>query len=144
MPAESDRAAAIRRYHFTEANDLLAMLGERLGGGIRFAAIEYGHHADPAIKGAQHFMLGDLSGGGEPFERWQNRHALELNTDPKPGRQHARDILDKAAAGNVRECLHRFAVADCGETGAHIKPRRRQKRFAEILPRRERSRVIPT
>src|SRR5690348_8866669 len=144
MSREANRAATLRRHDFTEANDFFAMLGESFDSGIRLPPIEYGHHADPAIEGAQHFMLGDLSGGGQPFEYRQNRHALERYANPEPGRQHTRDIFGKAAAGNMRERLHRFSVADCSETGAHIKPRWRQKRVAEILPRRERSGAIPT
>ena len=86
MSAKSDRTAAIRRHNFTEANDLLAMLGERFDGSTGLAPIEHGDHADPAIKGAQHFKFGDLSGGSEPFEHRQNRDMLKRHANAKPGR----------------------------------------------------------
>lgn len=86
MSRETDRAAAFCRHDFAEVNDFLAVLGERFDSGIRSATIEYGHHADPAIKRAQHFLFGDPSGGGEPFEHRQNRHALKRYANPKPGR----------------------------------------------------------
>ena len=41
MSAKTNRAAAFCRHSFTEANDLLAMLGERFDSSIRFAAIEH-------------------------------------------------------------------------------------------------------
>src|SRR5437764_13245931 len=103
MSRETDRPAGFRRRNFPEANHFVALLSERFESGIGLAAIEHGNHTDAAVERAQHFLLGDLSGGGEPFEYRQNRHALERNANAKPGRQHTRDILDKAAAGNMRE-----------------------------------------
>src|SRR5689334_22693452 len=144
MSRETDRLAAVRRRNFAEANHFVAMLRERFESGVRLAAIEHGNHADAAVERAQHFLLGNLAGGGEPFEYRQNRHALERNPNAKPGWQHTRDVFDKAAAGNMRERLDRFALPDCGEAGSHIKPCRRQKRLAEILLAREWRGMIPS
>ena len=101
-------------------------------------------HADAAIEGAQHFR----------HRRCRRSAASHLNTgstgtlpevDPRAGvlRQHARNVVGKSAAGDVRQRLDRAGLADRGEAGFDIDARRREHRLAERAARIERRGRVP-
>ena len=54
---------------------------------------------------------------------------------PRPFGQHARDVVGKSAAGDMRETFHRLGLADRGEARLHVNAGRREDGFAERFAR---------
>ena len=91
--------------------------------------VDHGDHADAAVERAQHFRLGDAAGLRQPVEHRQHRDAREVDARAEALRQHARDVVGEAAAGDVRQRLDAPGLADRGEAGFHIDARRRRARL---------------
>ena len=68
-------------------------------------ALDDQHHADAAIEGAQHLHLGDGAEEGEPGEDRRNPDAGKVDAGGEPLGQDPRDVVDEAAAGDVRHRL---------------------------------------
>ena len=60
-------------------------------------------HADPHVEGAQHLVVGDVAAAREQAEDGRHLPAAEADAELEPGvgRQHARRVVDQAAAGDV-------------------------------------------
>ena len=63
-------------------------------------------HADAAIEYAVHLRVGDAAGALQPIEHRVARHARRSST-AQARREHTRNVLDQAAAGDVRHAVHR-------------------------------------
>ena len=94
------------------------------------------HHrdqADAAIEGAQHFALARCrpSCASQP-NTGARRPAIQIHFRVQPFGQGARQIFGDAAAGDMGQALD-AAGLDRFQRAFHIKPRRRQQRFAQFL-----------
>src|SRR5215470_7053428 len=115
-PGKADvRHPGFQRNHVAKPRHALAGVGPRLDRRLGARRIEYDHHADPAVEGAQHLRLCDAAGGSEPAEHRQRVDAPEIKLDAKSIWNDARDVVGKAAAGDVCERLHGATRADRSE-----------------------------
>src|ERR1700722_6157334 len=109
--------------HLAEQRDALAGLGENVGDlfdGVRF---HDRNHADAAIEGAQQFEFGDAPLLCQPFEDRQHRKPRKVDPDAEMLGQHARNIIGKAAAGDMHKTLdRRVGLADRAQARPHIEP----------------------
>ena len=113
--AKADTVGACGRDHLAEPHDRLSGAGELFDRGVCAAALKHGDHADATVEGAQHFMCGDVARRRQPLEHRQHRHAVQIQGDGNTFRQHAGNVVDEAAAGDVGERLDRLGAADRGE-----------------------------
>src|ERR1700688_3004429 len=90
----------------------LAAIGEHLGDLLNGIWLDDGDHADAAVEGAQQFEFGDAPLLRQPFEHRQHRQPRQVDADAEMLRQHARDIVGEAAAGDVGQALDRAGLAD--------------------------------
>src|SRR6516162_1483732 len=88
---------------FAQSDDGFAVAGKLLDSRFDEIPIEYDDHADAAVESAQHLLLADAACRGKPFEHGQHRHTSEVDADCGFSRQHARNVFNKAAAGDVSE-----------------------------------------
>src|ERR1700722_18943598 len=134
-----DHAVAVFRLDdLTEQRDSLAGLGEHLAHRFDRVRFDDRDHADAAIKRSQQFEFGDAALRRQPFEHRQHRQPRQIDADAEMLWQHARDVVGKAAAGDMGEPLDRIGLADRAQAGANVKFCRRQQRAAERHDRRER------
>src|SRR6185295_2598537 len=101
---------AQQRCGFAGAPDHVHHLVDRAGFGDD-------DHADAAVEGAQQFQFCDAALFGQPFEYRQHRQARQIDAYAEMPRQHARDVVGKTAAGDVRQPLDRAGFADRTEAG---------------------------
>src|SRR6266536_2566423 len=103
---------AFRVDDFAEQRHRLAARREDLAHRIDRVCLHDGDHADAAIEGAQQLELGDAALLGQPFEHRQHRQPRQVDADAEMLRQHPRNVVGKAAAGDMGEPLHRAGLAD--------------------------------
>ena len=70
---------------------------------------------------------------GQPLEHRQHRNAREVDARAQILRQHARDVVGKSAAGDVRQRLDRLGLADRGEAGFDIDAGRRRAPLRRVF-----------
>ena len=70
------------------------------------------HHADAAIEGPVHLLVGDTTGLLQPIEHRVARPRLALQEHGAALGQYARDIVGQTTARDVGEAVHRQR---CGE-----------------------------
>src|SRR3984957_4656178 len=100
------------RDHLAQQRDTLAAFGEHVADRFDRVGLHDGDHADAAVEGAQQFEFGDAALLRQPFEHRQHRQPRQVDADAEMLRQHARDIVGEAAAGDVGKPLYRAALAD--------------------------------
>src|ERR1051326_3785366 len=65
----SDARLVLRRArHFTDRRHLLTFTPKHLHDGVCLARLDHRDHADAAVEGSQHLVLGDIAHLGEPLE----------------------------------------------------------------------------
>ena len=89
------------------------------------------HHAETAVEGAQHFRFADAAGLGEPGEDRRRREGGEIELDRQVVRQHARQVVGKAAAGDMGERQHAVGRLQRREQRLDVEPRRLEQRGGE-------------
>ena len=122
----------------------LAGLAERAGNGIGLARSDDHNHADAAIEGAQHLGLGDAAGARQPAEHRRRRYGVEIEIRAEPFRQNARNVVRKAAAGDVGERLDGAGGAQRRQHRLDVDARRLEQRLAEAARGCKGRRVVPT
>src|SRR4051812_10752610 len=95
-----------------QQHSAFAGLGEHIHDLIEGVGLDDRDHADAAVEGAQQFKLGNAALLGEPFEHRQHRHPRKVDAGAEMLWQHARDVVGKAAAGDVSQPLDRPGLAD--------------------------------
>src|SRR4051812_2796427 len=100
-----------RRDDFAEQNHAFAGLGENLHDLLHRVGFDDGDHADAAVERAQQFKFGDAALLGEPLEHRKHRQPREIDADPEMLWQHARDVIGKTAAGDMRQPLDRAGLS---------------------------------
>ncbi|MGY3421809.1 hypothetical protein ACVWZW_002284 [Bradyrhizobium sp. F1.13.4] len=131
MAVIDDAMLALGRDHGTELGHGLTGIGEDLHDLVDLVRFDDRDHADPAIEGPQHFEFGDAGLRGQPFEHRQHWQTRQIDTHTEMLRQHARNVVGEAAAGDMGKPLHRAGLADRAQAGFDVEPRRRQQRAAE-------------
>src|SRR3569833_3723642 len=121
-----DTLLAASADYAADGADRLAGLGEGLAHRRRILRRDDDDHADAAVEGAQHFLRRDVADLGQPAEHRRRVGLGQVYARAETLRQHARNVVGEAAAGDVGEALDRAGFADRGEAGFHIDAGRRQ------------------
>src|SRR5439155_10594986 len=70
-----------------------------------------GDVADPEVEHAAQLLLGDVA--SEPVEDRGSLPGVPVDAGPEALRQDARQVAEDAPTGDVRECVHVSAFAEC-------------------------------
>ena len=100
-------------------------------------------HAEAAVERAQHFRFADAAGRGEPGEDRRRREGGKVELDRQRFGQHARQIVGKAAAGDMGERQHAVGRLQRRQQRLDVEPGRLEQRGGERALRRERRRRVP-
>ena len=92
------------------------------------------HHADTAVEGARHLGPIELAVFLKPREYGRRDPGFFFHNGRHGIRQHARNILGQAAAGDVRHALHQSRMRrHQGEQGLHVDARGCQQIECQLL-----------
>ena len=86
------------------------------------------HHADAAVEGAQHLLGPQPAGLVQPEEHRRRAPAARVDPRHHAVRQHARQVVDQAAAGDVGQRLDDVVWPRRLEQAADVDPGRHQQR----------------
>ncbi|CDN45272.1 hypothetical protein BN871_GZ_00050 [Paenibacillus sp. P22] len=128
--AERDDAAALRDR--ADAECLLAQLIRRGNGRLRLIGRHDNDEADAHIERREHIAMRDGAFLLHERENRLDRPAAVLYLHVHAFRQHARDVLDEAAAGNMGHALHLDAL-DQLQRGLDVDLRRLDQDVAQLL-----------
>ena len=98
-------------------------------------------HADAAVEGARQFARLDRAAGLEEGEQAGQGPGVGIDDGVAAVGQHARDILEQSAAGDVRQRADP-AFADQRQQALHIDSRRLEQQVAEQLVLVEQGRAV--
>src|SRR4051794_4814165 len=121
--ARSDAADLVHRF---------ALAAQGVGHGPRLAGGDHHDHADAVVERAVHLVVVDRRHLLQPREQFAARPAALLQVGGQAVRQHARDVLQQAAAGDVGQRLDAGVPGQRGQHRLHVKARR----FHDRLPHR--------
>ena len=93
---------------------------------------DHDDHADAAVEHAMHLGVGDVAVRAAASRRSAVAASASASMRAcNPGGQHPRDVLEQAAAGDVRHALDRHRRACSAQHRLHVDARRREQRVAE-------------
>ena len=105
-PYSSNDDAACPRAHFADVERFLAGGAQYADGPVRIAGRHVHGHADAAVEHAVHLRIGDLAFALQPVEHHFAAPGTALQYHFQTVRQHARNVIDKSAAGDMRQPVH--------------------------------------
>src|ERR1700689_729839 len=114
-PAKPDPGIATLFDYFAELHDGFPIGCKEIGRRARGSRLQHRNHTNAAVKGAQHFLLADVAGMRKPLEYRGHGHARQIQLDRKSGWQHARNIFDETASGNMGQRLYSFCPSYRGK-----------------------------
>nr|GFA99101.1 hypothetical protein [Tanacetum cinerariifolium] len=91
------------------------------------------NHANAAVQNAVHFVLVDVALFLQPVENRRTGPAGHVDDGLRAFRQHARDVVQQATAGDVRHGLHRAGVFDQLEQLLDVNAGRRHQQVGQRL-----------
>ena len=97
----------------------------------------------PQLKVRSISACADAADLGEPAEYSRRREGGEVEFDAEVVGQHARQIVGKAAAGDMGERANARRGLQRGEQRLHVEPGRGQQRLGQRASRQERRRRLP-
>ena len=113
---------------FADLVDTFSRVRKRFANALGFVRIDHDHHADAAVEGPKHFLSANIAEAVEPFEHRQNRPS-EIHLRAKTIRQHSRDILGKAATGDMRQSFD-LSISENRQEALHVDACRGEERLA--------------
>jgi len=123
---EFDRALALVNVSNTPC--VLAKVPKCRQRGFHIIVVDDDHHADTAIKRAQHFFVGNVAVLGEPVEYRALLPGRTIDNRMDIGRIYPRQILADAATGDVRQPFDRDLLHQ-REDRLDVDARRREQRL---------------